>query len=104
MYYGLLDSVLQYLVLPTHIKVIEKVLLPFGYVVLLHQKIVHVLEVFVKIEFFHEHCRVFHRKRFDAQTELISELSYHLHLITYHFSFRRISYQFLPHNSIILFK
>lgn len=75
------DSILQDLVLATHVKIIQKLFLSLCDFVFLVDEVVHVLEIFVNVEFFPKHGGILHRERRDCQAELVSQLVYDLYAI-----------------------
>lgn len=77
--YYLFDPILQDFVLATHVKIVEELFLPLCDFVLFVDKVVHVLEVFINVEFFPEHGGILHRERRDCQAELVSQLVYDLY-------------------------
>lgn len=58
-----LDPILQDLVLPTDVEIIEKLFLSLCDLVLLVDEVIHILEIFINVELFPKHGGIFHRKR-----------------------------------------
>lgn len=75
------DPILQDFVLSTYVEIIEELFLPLCDFVLLVDEVVHVLEIFVNVEFFPEHGGILHRERRDRQAELVSQLVYDLYAV-----------------------